>query len=180
MQRLASDHHLDDQAFLSALADDATSEASVHLETCAACRQELTRFRAALVAHREAVGFAADLAESRLGAGRQAVRARWNDELGRQRRARALAWTAAAGAALLSVGIGSQLWQAERNPHAHEIRPTPVATATLASAATFAASDADLLRRAEAAVEGRTPAALAPVEALLDELGSAASREGGV
>ncbi len=180
MERLPSDRHLDDRAFLSALGDDVPAEAAAHLERCVSCRRELSRFRAAITAHRESLDGVAERAERRLGAERQAIRMRWNAEAGRQRRLRALTWATTATAALLAVAIGHPWWRVERPQEPHAMRETPLATATLASAAASAASDADLLRRAETAVERGTPAALAPVEALLDELGATTSREGGV
>ena len=180
MERLPSHRHLDDEAFLAALSAEPSCQAQEHLAQCADCRLALDRFRLALLTHREAVDFALETAEPRLAAQRTAVRTRWNAERERQRRTRLLTWTTAAGAALLALGIGTGLWRIEREPRGGDSGAVPTATATVASARNPAGSDADLLRRAEVAVEGRTPAALAPVEALLDELGAPARREGGV
>ena len=170
MERLPADRHLDDDAVAALLDGASSAELAAHLEQCGACRDELARLRAVLASHAAAVHAATESAEPRLAAQRSAVRTRWNAERRRERRWRSLAWAAAAGAALLVMGVGGALLPGAGARHS-------VATATPSAADR---TDAELLRRAELAVGGGTPDALAPVEALLGELSDAHQLEGGV
>ncbi len=187
--------HLDDVQLTELLAGAGSPETQAHVAACAACAAERERLAAALgdwrhdvrasaerpaafweaqqraIADRRAA--AAETSGSRV-AGRDAAAARADEmrTLGARLSNGAwdLRWAAAAVAAVLLLAIGLLL-RPERAAAPVLVAATPTLPAVVSPNPASTAADDALLIAVEGALARRAPAALAPAEALLDEIG---------
>ena len=184
--------HLDDEEMTALLAGEGSPKAQRHLAGCAACTAEHDRLATALGARRGELLRAAERPEEFWERQRRAIAARRLETSGQARaldanaarsgtsRLAELTWGArwaiagTAAALLLVAGIALR-W--DRGPAPVLVASTPVPQ--MPSAAHAAAADDALLFAVEGAVARRSPAALAPAEALVRELGRSTPAEGG-
>ena len=184
--------HLDDEEMTALLAGEGSPQAQRHLAGCAACAAEHDRLVASLGDRRAELLRAAERPEEFWERQRGAIAARRLETSGPARgvganaarsgasRLADLSWgtrwaIAGAAAALLLVAGIALRWDREPAPVLVASTPLP----QMPPAAHAAAADDALLFAVEGAVARRSPAALAPAEALVRELGRSTPAEGG-
>jgi hypothetical protein len=184
--------HLDDEEMTALLVGEGSPEAQRHLAACAACAAERDRLATALSERRGELHRAAERPEDFWERQREAIAARRLETNAPARgigasatrdgasRLADLSWgarwaIAGAVAALLLVASIALRW--DRGPTPVLVAATPAPR--VLQAAHAAAADDALLFAVEGAVARRSPAALAPAEALVRELGRSTSAEGG-
>ena len=196
--------HLDDVQLMELLVGAGTAEAQAHLAGCAACAMERDRLAAALGDWREDVHASAERPAAFWEAQRQAIAARRTaaSEASEPRLAdrhpaaasgaephtlgsgsqwgtgaRNVRWKIAAVAAALLLVVGLAL-RPERPAASVIAAATPAMPVRVSPSAASATADDALLVGVEDALSRRAPAALAPAEALLQELDRGAPRSG--
>ncbi len=184
--------HLDDEEMTALLAGEGSPEAQRHLAACAACAAERDRLATVLGERHGELHRAAERPEEFWERQRGAIAARRLETSASARGLGANAarrgalrladlswgarWAIAGGAAALALVAGIALrW--DRGPAPVLVAATPAPAVSPATHA--AAGDDALLFAVEGAVARRSPAALAPAEALVRELGRSTPAEGG-
>lgn len=190
--------HLDDLQLAELLAGAGSAEAQGHVAECAACAAERDRLAAALGDWRDDVHASAERPAAFWEAQRQAIAARRaaaseagglladghiggvetrtfgaRPDVGAHNARWALA--AVAAALLLAFGL---VMRPERTATPVLAAATPAVPTLISTSPASATADDALLVGVEDALSRRAPAALAPAEALLEELGRGAPRSG--